>query len=55
MTIHRRPNEDIDHMIRRFRRKVEKSGIIEDYMKHTVYMSKGEKKRARIKSNARWR
>jgi len=38
-------NESIESAIRRFRRKVQREGIMKDVRKHSVYYKPGEKRR----------
>lgn len=44
--------ETVDHMIRRFRKKVDRDGILYDMRKHEFYLSPSEKKRKK-KEDAR--
>ena len=43
--ITRQQGEEVEQMIRRFKRSVQKEGIIEDYRKRTAYMKPGERRR----------
>ena len=43
----RRPGEDIDHLIRRFRRKVDREGILDDYRRRGEFVKPSEQKRKR--------
>lgn len=40
-----RPEESVESLIRRFRKKVEKAGILDDMRKHEYYKSPAVKKR----------
>ena len=44
-----RTYESLDSMIRRFKKSVEKEGILEDMKKHEFYVSKSVKKRLKHK------
>ena len=48
-TVYARKEESVEGMIRRWRRKVDKQGILEDMDKHVYYLSPAEKKRAKKK------
>lgn len=43
----RKRGEDFDGLIRRFKKKVCAAEIIAEHKKHTVYMSPGQKRRAK--------
>lgn len=46
-SVKRRPQEDIDHMVKRFKRKVKRERIIEAYKIHQEYNTPGEKRRSK--------
>lgn len=48
-TVYARRDEPVDAMIRRWKRKVEKQGILDDMAKFDYYLSPMEKKRAKKK------
>ena len=43
--VERRENENIDKLLRRFKKKCEKEGLIKDIKKNEYYESKGTKRR----------
>lgn len=45
--VRRKSGEDIDGLIRRFKKKACAAEIIAEYRKHTVYMPPGQKRRAK--------
>ena len=45
MAIKARPGENLDSMLRRFKKEVVKGGIIQDVRKHEYYISPSEKRR----------
>lgn len=45
--VRRKSGEDIDGLIKRFKKKVCVAEIIAEHKKHTVYMSPGQKRRAK--------
>jgi ribosomal protein S21 len=45
--VRRKRGEDFDGLIRRFKKKVFAAEIIAEHKKHTVYMSPGQKRRAK--------
>ena len=45
-----RKEESLESMIRRFNRKIEKEGLVEDMWKHTYYKSPSVKKREKHES-----
>ena len=48
-TVYMRKEEKLDSMIRRWKKKVEKEGILNDMAKFDYYLSPMEKKRAKKK------
>jgi small subunit ribosomal protein S21 len=38
-------NESLENALRRFRRKVQREGIMKEYKKHSVYLKPGDKRR----------
>ncbi|MFN7161565.1 MAG: 30S ribosomal protein S21 [Fimbriimonadales bacterium] len=40
-----RPNESIDNALKRFKRELEKSGILQEYKRHTHYEKPSERRR----------
>lgn len=40
-----RENESLENALRRFRRKVQREGIMRDYKKSSFYLKPGDKKR----------
>ena len=55
MAIIARKDENIESLIRRFKKEFAKSGKLNDLRKHEAFQSPGEKKREKRKRNARLR
>ena len=45
MAIKARPGENLDSMLRRFKKEVVKGGILQDLRKHEYYVAPSEKRR----------
>lgn len=45
MAVKARPGENLDSMLRRFKKEVSKSGILQDVRKHEYYVAPSEKRR----------
>lgn len=43
------PHESAESMLRRFKKKVEKAGVLQDMRKHEEYVAPAEKKRLKSK------
>jgi small subunit ribosomal protein S21 len=40
-----RPNESLDSALKRFKKQLEQSGVLQDYKRHTHYEKPSEKRR----------
>ena len=45
MAVKARPGETLDSMLRRFKKDVAKSGVLQDIKKHEYYVAPSEKRR----------
>lgn len=43
------PHESVESMLRRFKKKVEKAGVLQDMRKHEEYVAPAEKRRIKSK------
>lgn len=43
------PHESVESMLRRFKKKVEKAGVLQDMRKHEEYVAPAEKRRLKSK------
>lgn len=50
-----RENEDFDELVRRFKRSVNKSGVIADFRKHDYYIKPGLRRRLKDEQSRRKR
>lgn len=55
MATYARKDEQVDSLLKRFKKEYAKSGILNDFRKHEAYQSPSEKKREKRQRNERMR
>lgn len=50
MAVKARPGESVDSLLKRFKKEMAKSGILQDVRKHEYYIAPSEKRRLKSKN-----